>query len=66
MTDNAKLYGSRTPQDEWAYAHSWPSSHHRREGPDIIRPLLQPTAAHGSLGDGPPISRVHNLSGQDT
>ena len=35
----------RTLQDEWAYAHGWENTHQRAQGPEIIRPLLQPQAA---------------------
>ena len=98
MTDNAKVYGSRsfqavlaaagaadirtpaytprwngkaervirTLQDEWAYAHSWPSSHHRAKALTSFFRYYNRQRPHSSLGNRPPISRVHNLSGQDT
>jgi len=98
MTDNAKVYGSRsfqavlaaagaahirtppytprwngkaervirTLQDEWAYAHSWPNSHQRAKALRSFVRYYNRQRPHSSLNDRPPISRVHNLSGQDT
>jgi hypothetical protein len=55
MTDNAKVYAL---QDESAYAHTWNTSHQRaRALSSFVR---------YSLGDRPPIGRVHNVRGQDT
>ena len=55
----------RTLQDEWAYAHRWPTSHQRaRALPSFVR-YYNRRRPHSSLGDRPPISRVHNLRGQD-
>jgi transposase InsO family protein len=54
----------RTLQHEWAYAHSWPDSHARaRSLPSFVR-YHNRQRPHSSLGDRPPISRVHNLRGQ--
>jgi len=54
----------RTLQDEWAYAHSWPNAHLRaRSLLSFIRYYNQ-QRPHSSLGDRPPISRVHNVCGQ--
>ena len=55
----------RTLQDEWAYAHTWPDSTTRNRGlPSFIR-YYNRRRPHSSLGHRPPISRVHNLCGQD-
>ena len=96
MSDNAKVYGSRsfqaalqragarhiltppytprwngkaerfirTLQEEWAYAHTWATSTERtRALPSYIR-YYNRRRPHSSLGDRPPISRIHNLRGQ--
>jgi transposase InsO family protein len=55
----------RTLQDEWAYAHSWPNSHQRAKALRSFVRYYNRQRPHSSLGDRPPISRVHNLSGQD-
>jgi transposase InsO family protein len=56
----------QTLQNEWAYAHSYQSSTARaRSLPSFIR-YYNRRRPHTSLGDRPPISRVHNLCGQDT
>ena len=56
----------QTLKKEWAYAHSWPTSAHRaRSLPSFLR-YYNRRRPHSSLGDRPPISRVHNVSGQDT
>jgi transposase InsO family protein len=53
----------QTLKREWAYAHSWPSSAHRsRALPSFLR-YYNRRRPHSSLGDRPPISRVHNLRG---
>jgi transposase InsO family protein len=55
----------RTLQDEWAYAHRWPTSQRRaRALPSFVR-YYNRRRPHSSLGDRPPISRVHNVRGQD-
>jgi transposase InsO family protein len=56
----------RTLQDEWAYAHSWPSSQHRTKALGSFIRYYNRRRPHSSLGDRPPISRVHNLLGQDS
>jgi transposase InsO family protein len=54
----------RTLQEEWAYAHAWPSSAARaRALPSYLR-YYNRRRPHSSLGDRPPISRVHNVRGQ--
>ena len=56
----------QTLKREWAYAHSWPSSAERsRALPSFLR-YYNRRRPHSSLGDRPPISRVHNVRGQDT
>jgi transposase InsO family protein len=56
----------RTLQDEWAYAHSWPNSHQRAKALRSFIRYYNRRRPHSSLGDRPPISRVHNVLGQDT
>jgi len=56
----------QTLKQEWAYAHSWPNSAARaRSMPSFLR-YYNRRRPHSSLGDRPPISRVHNVRGQDT
>jgi transposase InsO family protein len=56
----------QTLQNEWAYAHSYQSSTARaRTLPSFIR-YYNRRRPHTSLGDRPPISRVHNLRRQDS
>jgi transposase InsO family protein len=56
----------RTLQDEWAYAHAWPTSQHRTQALRSFVRYYNRRRPHSSLGDRPPISRVHNLRGQDS
>jgi transposase InsO family protein len=56
----------QTLQREWAYAHRWQSSTGRlRSLPSFLR-YYNRRRPHSSLGGRPPISRVHNVRGQDT
>jgi transposase InsO family protein len=56
----------QTLKREWAYAHEWPSSAARaRALPSWLRTYNR-RRPHSSLGDRPPISRVHNVRGQDS
>jgi transposase InsO family protein len=56
----------QTLKQEWAFAHSWPSSAERsRALPSFLR-YYNRRRPHSSLGDRPPISRVHNVRGQDS
>lgn len=56
----------QTLKREWAYAHTWPDSNERtRALPSFLR-YYNRRRPHGSLGDRPPISRVHNVRGQDS
>ena len=54
----------RTLQDEWAYAHEWPDSSRRARALLSFTRYYNRQRPHSSLGDRPPISRVHNLHGQ--
>ena len=55
----------QTLKREWAYAHSWPSSAQRsRALPSFLR-YYNRQRPHSSLTDRPPISRIHNVRGQD-
>jgi transposase InsO family protein len=50
----------------WAYAHEWPSSTARARALSSWVRTYNRRRPHSSLGDRPPISRVHNLRGQDS
>jgi len=53
----------QTLKREWAYAHSWLNSAERtRALPSFLR-YYNRHRPHSSLGDRPPISRVHNVCG---
>jgi len=56
----------QTLKREWAYAHSWPSSAQRSKAMSSFVRYYNRRRPHTSLGDRPPISRVHNLRGQDS
>jgi transposase InsO family protein len=56
----------RTLQDEWAYAHRWQNSQQRTKALTSFVRYYNRRRPHSSLGDRPPISRVHNLPDQDT
>jgi transposase InsO family protein len=56
----------RTLQEEWAYAHTWPDSHARARALLSFTRYYNRRRPHSSLGDRPPISRVHNVHGQDS
>ena len=56
----------RTLADEWAYAHRWENSHQRARALSSFVRYYNRRRPHSSLGDRPPISRVHNLRGQDS
>lgn len=56
----------QTLKREWADAHEWPSSLARaRALPSYLRTYNR-RRPHSSLGERPPISRVHNVRGQDS
>ncbi|MGH2936395.1 MAG: integrase core domain-containing protein [Gaiellaceae bacterium] len=55
----------QTLQNEWAYSRTWPNSTARaRALPSYLR-YYNRQRPHSSLGDRPPISRIHNVRGQD-
>jgi transposase InsO family protein len=56
----------QTLKREWAYAHSWPSSALRSRALASFLRYYNRRRPHSSLGDRPPISRVHNVRGQDS
>lgn len=55
----------QTLKKEWAYAHSWPRSCERARALRSFIRYYNRKRPHSSLGDRPPISRVHNVRGQD-
>ena len=55
-----------TLKREWAYAHSWPSSEQRSRALRSFLRYYNRHRPHSSLADRPPISRVHNVRGQDS
>ena len=56
----------QTLKTEWAFAHSWPNSTERSRALRSFIRYYNHRRPHSSIGDRPPISRVHNLRGQDT
>jgi transposase InsO family protein len=53
----------QTLKREWAYAHAWSNSKDRTKAlPSFLR-YYNRRRPHSSLGDRPPISRVHNVCG---
>jgi len=56
----------RTLQDEWADSRTWPSSSSRARSLQSFIRYYNRRRLHSSLGDQPPISRVHNVCGQDS
>jgi len=54
----------RTLQDEWAYAHTWPNSTTRARSLQSFIRYYNRRRPHSSIGDRPPISRVHNVRRQ--
>ncbi|HET7484077.1 MAG TPA: IS481 family transposase [Solirubrobacterales bacterium] len=53
----------QTLQREWAYAHQWQSSTERLRSLSSFLRYYNRRRPHSSLGDRPPISRVHNVRG---
>ena len=53
----------QTLKREWAYAHKWPSSARRTRALASFLRYYNRRRPHSSLGDRPPISRVHNVRG---
>lgn len=56
----------QTLQNEWAYSRTWPSSSSRARSLQSFIRYYNRRRPHSSLGDRPPISRVHNVCGQDS
>jgi transposase InsO family protein len=56
----------QTLQNEWAYAHRYPSSTARARSLRSFVRYYNRRRPHSSLSDRPPISRVHNVCGQDS
>jgi hypothetical protein len=54
----------RTLQDEWAYSRTWPSSTTRARSLQSFIRYYNRRRPHSSIGDRPPISRVHNVRRQ--
>ena len=55
-----------TLQNEWAYSRTWPNSSSRARSLQSFIRYYNRRRPHSSLGDRPPISRVHNVRGQDS
>jgi transposase InsO family protein len=53
----------QTLKREWAYAHAWPNSAERTKALTSFLRYYNRRRPHSSLGDRPPISRVHNVRG---
>jgi transposase InsO family protein len=56
----------QTMSREWAYGVTYQTHHARREALPYWLDHYNTRRPHSSLGGRPPISRVHNLCGQDT
>jgi transposase InsO family protein len=56
----------RTLNDEWARSRTWPNHHQRDRALASFLRYYNRRRPHTSLGDRPPISRVHQDRGQDT
>jgi transposase InsO family protein len=56
----------QTMAREWAYGLSYPSHRHRAQALPHWLDHYNRRRPHSSLGDRPPISRVHNVPGQDS
>ena len=54
----------QTLQNEWAYSRSWPNSSTRARSLQSFIRYYNRRRPHSSLGDRPPINRVHNVCGQ--
>jgi len=53
----------QTLKREWAYAHTWPTSAERARSMSSFLRYYNRRRPHSSIGDRPPISRVHNVRG---
>lgn len=56
----------QTLQNEWAYSGTWPDSGTRARSLLSFLRYYNRQRPHSSLGDRPPISRIHNVCGQDS
>jgi transposase InsO family protein len=56
----------RTLDEEWAHGRIWPSSTRRNRALSSFLRYYNRRRPHTSLGDRPPISRVHQDRGQDS
>ncbi len=56
----------QTLLNEWAYSHTWTNSTERAKTLSSFLRYYNRRRPHSSLGDRPPISRVHNVRGQDS
>ena len=54
----------QTLQNEWAYSRTWPDSNARARSLRSFLRYYNRRRPHSSLGDRPPVSRVHNVCGQ--
>jgi len=56
----------QTLQNEWAYSHRWQTSSARSRTLLSFLRYYNRQRPHSSIGDRPPISRIHNVRGQDS
>jgi transposase InsO family protein len=56
----------QTLQNEWAYSHTWANSNERARSLLSFVRYYNRRRPHSSIGDRPPISRIHNVCGQDS
>ena len=56
----------QTLQNEWAYSRTWTTSSARARSLQSFLRYYNRQRPHSSLADRPPISRVHNVHGQDS
>ena len=56
----------QTLDDEWAHGRVWPTSTRRDRGLASWLRFYNRRRPHTSLGDRPPVSRVHQDRGQNT
>ena len=56
----------QTLQNEWAYSRTWSDSTERSRALSSFLRYYNRRRPHSSLGDRPPISRVHNVREQDS
>jgi len=54
----------QTLQNEWAYSRTWPNSSERARSLSSFLRYYNRQRPHSSLGERPPISRVHNVRAQ--